>query len=195
MKKQISIFELSNDKNLKRRFSRTAHGGGLNTGKRKLDRPLSTKRPIHITLRSTQARGAWSFLGFKNRIYVENIIKKQARKFGVVIQDFANVGNHLHIKSRAGSREGFQSFLRSVTCMIARKITRARRGHKLKNKFWDDLAFTRVLSSYREELNLRGYFTANRIEADRGPAARAKVLAGFREWMRTTYGPPVVNTT
>lgn len=188
MAKQISIFDVSTDKSLKKRFSRVAHGGGLNKNKRKLERPISTKRSMHITLRSSQARGKWSFLNFKNRIHIESIVRQQARKFGVKIQDFANVGNHLHIKTRAATRQGFQSFLRSVTCLIARKVTGARRGVKLPRKFWDELAFSRVLKSYREEIHLRGYFVANRQEASRGPAARDKFLNEFREWVRFNFG-------
>lgn len=188
MAKQISLFEVSSDKNLKKRFSRTAHGGGLNKNKRKLERPVSTKRPMHLSLRAEQARGKWSFLNFKNRIHVERIVRQQARKFGVKIQDFANVGNHLHIKTKATTRLGFQSFLRSITCLIARKITGARRGLKLNKKFWDELTFSRVLKSYREEVNLRGYFVANRQEASRGPAAREKFLNEFRSWVRTAFG-------
>jgi hypothetical protein len=186
MRNQLSIFVLAPDKKLRKHFIRHAHGGDLALGKRKLDRPLSTKRPIHLVLRAQQARGKWSFLGFKNRVEVERIVRRQARKFGVIIQDFANVGNHLHIRVRAGSRAGFQAFLRSITCLIARKVTGARRGFKLGKKFWDGLAYTRVLKSYREELNLRGYFIANRQEAALGPAARERILTQFREWVGTT---------
>lgn len=188
MAKQFSLFDVTPNKDLKKRYSRTAHGGGLNKNKRKLERPISTKRPMHITMRAEQARGKWSFLNFKNRIHVETIVRRQAKKFGVKIQDFANVGNHLHIKSKATSREGFQSFLRSTTCLIARKITGARRGVKLSKKFWEDLTFSRVLKSYREEINLRGYFVANRQEASRGSAARDKFLSEFRNWVRTNFG-------
>lgn len=191
--KQPSLFDFAGDQETKRRFSRTAHGGDIGANKRKLDRPLSSRRPIHVVLRSEQAKGTWSFLGFKNRIEVERIINRQARKFGVKLQDFANVGNHLHLKVKANSRSGFQSFLRSITCLIARKITGARRGIKLKKRFWDGLAFSRVLKSYREEIHLRGYFIGNRQEASRGPHARERFLAQFREWMRVTYLRPAAD--
>lgn len=187
MQKQISIFDQIPDKKLKKRFNRVAHGGDLAPGKRKLERPLSSRRPIHVVVRSEQARGRWSFLGFKNRALVERVVNSQAKKFGVAIQDFANGGNHLHIKIKAASRIAVQSFLRAITSIIARKITGARRGFKLKKRFWDGLAFTRVLKSYREELYLRGYFIANRQEAALGQPARERILAQFRAWVRTTY--------
>src|SRR5262245_35290221 len=113
-KSQISLFELDDSKQLKKRFARVAHGGGLNNGKRKIERPVATKRPMHVTFHSKQARGPWSFLGFKNKIEVENIVRRQARRHGVKIQDYANAGNHLHVKTKAGTRQGFQNFLRSA---------------------------------------------------------------------------------
>lgn len=190
MKKQFSIFDQLADKTEKKRYSRVAHGSDLAEGKRKLDRPLSTKRPIHVVVRSEQARGRWSFLGFKNRIMVEHVVRQQAKRYAVLIQDFANGGNHLHIKIKGGTRTGIQNFLRTITNLIARKITGARRGAKLTKRFWDGLAFTRVLKSYKEEIHLRGYFTANRVEADAGPEAREKFLNKFREWVKATYGRP-----
>jgi len=187
---QKTLFEFAGDMETKRRFSRTAHGGDLALNKRKLDRPLSSKKPIHIVLRSSQAKGVWSFLGVKNQTAIDRIIARQARKFGVTVQDFANVGNHLHLKIKAPTRARFQAFLRSVTCLIARKITGARRGIKLKKRFWDGLAFTRVLTSWREEVNLRGYFIGNRQEAGLGQAARERFLRRFQEWVRVTYIAP-----
>jgi hypothetical protein len=69
-----------------------------------------------------------------------------------------------------------------VTTLIARKVTGACRGNKF-GRFWQGLAFTRVLKSYTEELNLKGYFHANRNEAEYGPAARDRVLKAFNKWV------------
>src|SRR6185503_10348171 len=158
--RQISLF----DDQTKKRFNRVSHGGGLNNGKRKLERPLSKKKWIHLTMRSSKAKGALSFKTPKNEVAINQILKSKAKKFGVKIADRANVGNHLHLKIKIHSREAFQKFLISVTGLIARTVTGARKG-KPFGKFWDELAFTRVLQSYTEELRLDGYLMANRMEA------------------------------
>jgi len=181
--KQISLF----DDHTKKRFNRVSHGGGLNKGKRKLERPLSKKKWIHLILKSDKARGALSFKMPKNKIAIERILKAKARKFGVKIADEANVGNHIHLKVKIHSRAMFQKFLISVTGLIARTVTGARKG-KPFGRFWNDLAFTRVLQSYAEELWLTGYFIANRMEAHVSREAREKLLKEYGDWMRA-YGP------
>jgi REP element-mobilizing transposase RayT len=134
-------------------------------------------------LKSEKAKGALSFLKRDNNLAIRDILREKAKKFGVVIADFANVGNHLHIKIKVQSRESFQNFLKAVTCLIARKITGARRG-KPFGKFWQALAFTRIITSRLEDLRLRGYFEANRREAKEGHAAREDFLAEYEAWIR-----------
>lgn len=182
MKKQESLFQFSNDNETHRRYSRVVHGGVPSKGKRKLERPLSSKKWIHLVLKSDKAIGKYSFLSAKNKILVHQILASKAKKFGVTVGDYANVGNHLHLKIKISNRVGFQKFLKAVTALIARKVTLARRGHKF-GRFWQGLAFTRVLKSAREELNLKGYFQANRIEAQKGEAARKNYLQAFNRWV------------
>lgn len=91
------------------------------------------------------------------------------------VQNYVNVGNHLHIKLRVYSRESFGAFLKSFAALLARKVTGARRGRALvgsTKKFWDGLAFTRILYHSIEEKLLARYFTANNIEAHYGQAVR-----------------------
>lgn len=106
---------------------------------------------------------------------VENIIKVQATRFGVKIAEFANVGNHLHLCLRFTSRPAFKDFLRSTCALIARKITGARRGHPF-GKFWDDLAFTRVVVVRIAERILKNYIEANVVEGAWGKEARENYL-------------------
>ena len=182
--KQKSLFEFSDDKTTRRRYSRRTHGGAATKPARKLERPLSRKDFIHLILKSEKAKGGLSFLKRENDIAIRDILRMKAHKFGVSISDFANVGNHLHIRIKVQSRESFQKFLKAVTCLIARKITSARRG-KPFGKFWQGLAFTRIITSRMEELGLRGYFEANRREAKHGYATREKFLKEFDDWLRS----------
>lgn len=169
-------------KETRKRYARTQHGGVPSQGRRKLERPLSTKKWLHLVLKSDKAKGNLSFLTAKNKIMIQRTLKEKAKKFGVSIADQANVGNHLHLKIRITSRSSFQKFLKSVTTLIARRVTGARKG-KPFGRFWQGLAFTRILTSYTEELNLRGYMVANRLEAGHSPAAREKFLKLFNDWV------------
>lgn len=165
-----------------RDLSRRTHGGIASRGRRKIRRPLATRKWIHLVLKSDRAVGSRSFLAAKNQVFVERLLKQKARKFGVKIAEFANVGNHLHLKIRITDRLEFGKFLKSVTTQVARFVTGARRGHPF-GRFWQGLAYTRVLSSPYEELQLRGYIAANRLEAElpgeKGRSAREKWLADF----------------
>jgi len=180
--KQANLFDYFDTRQTRKRYGRTQHGGVETKGHRKLERPLSTSRPIHLVLKSHRAKGVLSFLTHKNKPVVEAIIRGKARKFGVRICQFANVGNHLHLKIRIASRPLFQAFLVSVTTFIARTLTGARRGKKF-GKFWQGQAFTRVLVSRREELNLFGYIKANQIEGQESKAAREIYLEKFHRWV------------
>ena len=209
MKKSSSpLFDYHDSGATKRKYGRTTHGGIDSKGRRKEYRPLSEKKWIHLTLKSEKAKGPWSFLTPKNQQIIREILKSKSKKWGVQIAEVVNVGNHLHIKLKFKYREGFQNFLRSVTALIARKITNARRGYKItgqqisaqtnlklskdtkttdrkpsEEKFWQGLAFTRVIKTKLEELQLRGYFKANRLQAAKGQRAREEYLQKFNEWI------------
>jgi hypothetical protein len=180
--KQQSIFDYFQTTSTRRRYGRTTHGGAKGQNRRKLERPLSTKSWIHLVLKSDKAVGRYSFLHIQNSTWVEALIRAKAKKFYVRIDQFVNVGNHLHLKIKIARREDFQKFLKSITCLIARKITGAVRGKKF-GRFWQGLAFTRVLKSSLEVLNLKGYLRANEIEASQSYHAREKYLKMFNRWV------------
>src|ERR1700745_2301595 len=94
--KQTNLFEYFGKD--KKRYGRTQYGGAPTTGHRKLERPLDTRKWIHLVLKSDKAVGKWSFLLPKNKAVVDSVIKAKARKFGIVLADIANVGNHIHLK-------------------------------------------------------------------------------------------------
>ena len=144
---------------------RLCHGGDIRKGKRKLARPIDPKRPIHVTMRAVQARGEWSMLrkGTKSRIFV--LVHEAADKYGVKVHRFENVGNHLHLLVRAPSRREFQSFLRVITGGIAFLVTGTRKGQKLGHRFWDKLAYSRIVSWGREFRAIETYFIKNLLES------------------------------
>jgi hypothetical protein len=169
-KLQADLFQIKADK--------VAHGGSLAVGRRKGRRPFIPKRPVHLVMRSSRAKGAWSFLRGANSKKIHSIIHRQGKKHHVKIYEYVNVGNHLHMKVKGYSREDFQSFLISVTALIARAITGAKKGQR-KGKFWDALAFTRILKTSFEEKYLAKYFRANELEVRFGREIR-EIFLGKR---------------
>src|SRR5262245_51891306 len=162
---QLSLF----DRSVQVELARTQHGGEVRRGRRKLGRPVSTRRPMHLVLSSHRARGGWS-LRQHDRV-VRDVMRRMARRFEIRIYDFANVGSHLHLVLRARRREGFQAFLRSFAGIVARRITGARRAHP-SGPFFDGLAWTRVVSWGRDYWGLRNYVFRNQVEGIHGPRVR-----------------------
>ncbi len=162
---QLPLF----DREIHAELARTAHGGECHRGRRKLERPVSTRRPMHVVLTSRRARGGWSLR--KHDRIVRDVLRRMARRFDVRIYDFANVGSHLHLVLRVRRREAFQGFLRSFAGIVARRITGAERGRR-SGHFFDGLAWSRVVSWGRDYLVLRHYVFRNQIEGALGPRIR-----------------------
>jgi hypothetical protein len=120
---------------------------------------------MHLTMRAVQARGEWSMLrkGIKCRVFV--LVHESADKYGVKVHRFENVGNHLHLLVVAPSRRAFQNFLRVITGGIVFMVTGTRKGQKLARRFWDKLAYSRIVSWGREFRALEVYFRKNLLES------------------------------
>jgi hypothetical protein len=130
-----------------RDLPRMEHGGAVRMGRRKLERPVSVRRPMHVTLHSERARGAWSLR--RHRLAVREALSACSRRTGIVVYDFANVGSHLHLLVRARRRPDLQTFLRSFSGLVARIVTGAQKGRPLNGRFWTALAWSRVVSWLR----------------------------------------------
>jgi putative transposase len=145
-----------------------AYGGELrNTRKgRQGPRPISTKSSMHMVLRSTKARGDWSFKKRRNAERIEEIIGRFAKKYGVHVKRIGNVGNHLHLEVQLSNRYTYKPFIRAITSAIAMAITGVSRWNRAKSseKFWDYRPFTRVIQGFKALLDLRDYIHINQLE-------------------------------
>jgi REP element-mobilizing transposase RayT len=158
MNRQLSLFaklKIPSD-------TRLEHGGEVRQGRRKLARPMSTRRPLHVVLRSTRAQGAWSLRRSEARL--REAMKALARRTSVRVYDYANVSNHLHLLVRAKHRSAFQAFLRAFAGIAARLVTGARRGRPV-GRFWDLLAYSRILTWGRQFRRVQEYIVQNELEA------------------------------
>jgi len=144
--------------------SRLEHGGAIGQGERKLARPFSGKRPMHLVLGSSRARGPWHLRRPQHAAKIHAAMRAAGRRHGVRVYEFANAGNHLHLLVRARSRAEFQSFLRGLAGIVARIVTGATKGRPI-GKFWDSLAYSRVLQWGQELCGIRDYVLRNELEA------------------------------
>ena len=154
-----------------------AHGGELAKGKRKTVRPLDLKQALHVVLRSTRAQGVFSLLHPNNCDHVHGFTYRIARRLGVRIYRYANVGNHIHLLVRVSSRIMWKRFIRELAGGIAIIVTGAKKGAALtrpksnalaegaKRGFWDHLTFTRIVLFGKDFKNLCNYMVKNLFEA------------------------------
>src|SRR5882724_12148580 len=156
---------------------RTEHGGAVRRGRRKLERPVSVRRPMHVVLTSQRARGPWSLR--RHDRTVRDALRAMAGRFGIKIYDFANVGTHLHLLVRARRRASFQGFLRSFAGIVARRVTGARRGRPT-GRFFVGIAWSRVVNWGRDYLGVRHYVFRNTIEGALGVRVRRALEEGPR---------------
>ena len=142
------------------------HGGEYAIGKRKEARPISTKKPIHLTLRSSYAVGVYSFRTKRNREFISALVRSLSRKWGIRIYEFSINSNHLHFALRTLTRKGFQNFLRTLGSQIATFVTGARKGKPFGKRFFDLPAFTRIAEWGKAFERLKAYVIQNVLEAN-----------------------------
>jgi hypothetical protein len=166
----------------------SAYGGELMKTRagRSRPRPLSTRETLHLVLRSSKAKGGWSFATARNRKEIHSITARFSRKYGVRVLSYANVGNHLHFHVKLANRYLYAPFIRALTGAIAMAVTGCSRWRPLrgiaKGKFWDYRPFTRVVRSFRAFLNLKDYIRINELEGYGVGRARARFLVRRPRW-------------
>jgi len=186
--KQMALLETLNRSQRSAFSYKLVHGGISKPGKRKIARPFIRKKWMHLVLKSSKAKGSLSLLAKRNKAVVAKIVSEQARQCGAELKEQINMGNHIHIRIRFFERSQMRKYLRAVPGLIARHVLGAEKG-AAKGKFWDGLAFTRVLDSYNN-FRLSGYFRANVFERDFGPAARESALKDLEDWISLLGRPP-----
>jgi REP element-mobilizing transposase RayT len=144
------------------------HFGGryLKTYNPKSERPMDSKKALHLVLKSSLAVGEKSFNNDKYKTKIWDIICDHAEKLDVKIYRYANGGNHLHLLLRAKNRADYVAFIRIITGLIARLVGKSEKGQPLKKKFWDARPFSRIVSFAKQEFTaIKSYLLRNTLEA------------------------------
>jgi REP element-mobilizing transposase RayT len=139
-------------------------GSLLRKAKNRTARPLSTKKSMHVVIRSKLAKGEMSLAAPKNRKLIDDTLKAKAKKFGVKVYKVGNGGNHLHMIIKLGNRYAYNGFIRAFTGTLALKITRSNKFKKLKEKFWESRPYSRVIEWGRAYSIAKDYLLLNELE-------------------------------
>lgn len=137
--KQISFLQKIN----------TEHGGVLAIKKRKTLRPLTKSKAVHMVLKSRTA------VLFKNKNWILEILRKQARNSGVRIDAISVQRDHIHLVIRIYSRQLYKAFIRASTGLIARRLGKG---------LWKLLPFTRLINWGRDYKTACAYVFQNEME-------------------------------
>jgi REP element-mobilizing transposase RayT len=133
-------------------------GGSLLQGKRKSARPLSTKHPIHLILKSSGN----SFFNPSHRA-IEKAIREHAQKYHIKIYDLALNWSHIHLLVRIASREHYKAFIRTLTAELIRLLSKTK-NKNLKGLF-DLRPYTRIVTWGKDFKRAFEYLTLNHLEA------------------------------
>ncbi len=138
---------------------------------------FSSKKAIHLVFKSEIAYGwvAWSMLRTHNKIYIEKLAQELSEKYQIKIYQMANVGNHIHLLIKCGSRENYIKFLREFPSKIALYIAKSRKGAS-QGKFWSEKIFSRLVHWGKDFSHCSFYLLENIIE---GIFVFKKVLKGY----------------
>ncbi len=171
-----------------------SHGGEHTKNKRKIRRPIDPKQALHVVLRSSQARGSSSMLHPKHCDHIHDFTEALAKRWGVRLYRYANVGNHIHLLIKVPSRLIWRRFLRELAGGIAIIVTGAKKGASLnKNEtgrgFWDHLAFTRIVHFGRDFRGMGRYLIKNLFEAA-GVPMKTLLAQGYRIMRIESDGAP-----
>jgi hypothetical protein len=130
-----------------------AFGGSLLKGNPKTKRPLESKLPILLTLRANK-----SAMRLPKTIgKVDQMVYGIAKKHGVTIYEYANVGNHLHILIKISRVGRWAPFIRELTGRIAQVI-----GLR-----WMVRPHTRIVRGWRKAYKIaKEYVNLNILEAE-----------------------------
>lgn len=125
------------------------YGGSLVKGKRKVRRPLCSKRPIHLVLKANCK------VLFKNKKTVSELIRKFSKKFGVKVYQSSVQRDHVHFILKIPSRQIYTKFIRSLTGRLAKKLGKG---------MWKLIPFTRITEWGRAFKVLKDYVQMNERE-------------------------------
>lgn len=139
-----------------KRKSEIEFGGGLLVGKRKGRRPFSRKAPIHLILKSLQAKGQFAFNPSNRKI--EILIYKMAHRFQIKTMKITLNWSHIHLIIQVHDRKSYNRFIRALTGAMV-LLLKAPKG------FFELRPYTKIGTWGRQLKTWFDYSVKNELEA------------------------------
>jgi REP element-mobilizing transposase RayT len=140
---------------------------------------------MHFVLRSSHAKGDWSFRKPNHYARVDKILSHFANKHSITIRKSAIHLNHLHLHLKISSTKNYHRFIRAITSAIAMAVTGMSQWNKLLVKFWDFRPYSRPALSEAAQIKVDDYVRINNLEAIGYSRADAKwTVEQDRRWAR-----------
>jgi REP element-mobilizing transposase RayT len=138
-------------------------GGSLLTSNPKGKRPLHSKLPILLTLRAEKS--CLRKLGAFHR--VNHLVYATAKRHGIRIYAYANVGNHLHLLIKIPHVKRWAAFIRELTGQVAQAML-GKIDLPKDLRFWKFRPHTRIVRGWQKAYKTaKEYIYLNQLEADR----------------------------
>ncbi len=135
-------------------------GGSQALKKRKVQRTLSGKSPIHLVVRSDKAKGIYSFVNHQTTL--NKLIIRLGKKHGIKIYAHAVNWDHIHFVIRIFHRQNYNSWIRDLTGQIVQCISSKTRTQL--REFFTTRPYTRLVSWGREFKTVMDYQILNKME-------------------------------
>jgi REP element-mobilizing transposase RayT len=138
-------------------------GSLLKNSHAKTKRPLHSKLPIHLVLRSTISAMRLP----KTYKRVNETVSRVCRKHGVRIYNYSNVGNHLHLLIKLPNVWQWAAFIRELTGRISQVAQGLAGSDSGVGNFWKQRPFTRIVRGWQRAFRIvKEYINLNQLEAE-----------------------------
>lgn len=160
------------------------YGGSI--GYRKLERPLSTQKAIHLTFKMNEIAFKKSGGFRKNVGPVEKWLMEFSKRFEIRIYKHSVNSNHMHIFCRMKDRKQMAHFLRCFSGAVGRHF---KRKFNLSRSIWQGRPFTKLIHWGRHAQRVFKYVEKNAKEvlgfANYTPRPRIPVYTLITRWAST----------
>ncbi len=97
---------------------------------------------------------------------VDQIVYRTAKKHGMKVYTYANVGNHLHLVMKVSRIQRWPAFIRELTGRIAKLVKTLGIAAKGEN-YWLYRPFTRIVNGWNKAFRaVKEYVVLNQLEAE-----------------------------
>lgn len=145
--KQLKLFKDPNRKEF---------GSDLNLGRRKEPRPVSTKTPMHLILKSTEIVKYGGFKRIEGKIY--NEIQFFKERFDIQVFALAIHHNHIHLLILSSTRQSYIRFVRALNGTMIKKLN-------LPQGIFTKSPYTRIVAWGKDFDNVKQYILKNNFES------------------------------